>query len=282
MKLINNNAEIYVPDGSATEQALHRTSHLAIGAHQDDLEIMAIDGILQCFQQSGKWFTGVVVTDGSGSPRSGVYANYSNEQMMSVRMQEQKKAAEIGEYSAQVLLKYPSSAVKDPQNKETIKDLTSILQATRPQVVYTHNLADKHPTHVGVAVKVILALRNLPPDMHPEKLYGCEVWRGLDWMMDEDKVALECSDKKNLQASLVGVFDSQISGGKRYDLATMGRRTANATYFASHGVDDAEGLVYAMDLTPLIKHPGMDIPSYVRNFIDRFSQDVDNTINNLL
>jgi len=40
---------------------------------------------------------------------------------------------------------------------------------------------------------------------------------------------------ENLQFALLGVFESQIAGGKRYDLALMGRRRANATYFESHG-----------------------------------------------
>ena len=35
-------------------------------------------------------------------------------------------------------------------------------------------------------------------------------------------------------AALIGVFDSQIAGGKRHDLAVLGRRRANATYNASH------------------------------------------------
>ena len=73
---------------------------------------------------------------------------------------------------------------------------------------------------------------------------------------------------------MLGVFDSQISGGKRYDLATMGRRRANATYHASHDTDVATGLAFAMDLTPLIRDPGRDIHAYVQGFINRFAQDV--------
>ena len=53
--------------------------------------------------------------------------------------------------------------------------------------------------------------------------------------------------------SLLGVFDSQVCGGKRYDLATMGRRRANATYLASHGVDESTSLIFGMDLTPLME-----------------------------
>ena len=121
--------------------------------------------------------------------------------------------------------------------------MSTLLRATQPQIVYTHNLADKHDTHVGVALRVIEALRRLDQAERPARLVGCEVWRALDWMVDPDKVLLDVSDHENLQSALLGVFDSQIVGGKRYDLASMGRRRANATYFESHGVDDTTGLV---------------------------------------
>lgn len=267
-------AEVYVPDGLPEATALERTTHLAICAHQDDLEIMAAGAILECFQRDDQWFTGVVVTDGRGSPRNGLYARYDDEQMRLVRFKEQRKAAFVGEFAAQVLLDYPSRMIKDPQAEQPVEDLVALLQATRPQFVYTHNLADKHDTHIGVALKVIAALRRLPVGERPQKLYGCEVWRDLDWMVDADKVAFDVSQQENLQAALLGVFDSQISGGKRYDLASLGRRRANATYFESHGVDQASGLSFGMDLTPLLSNDAMTPLAFIQEQIQRFMDDV--------
>jgi LmbE family N-acetylglucosaminyl deacetylase len=273
-----DSAQLFVPDGVPVEEALARTTHMAVGAHQDDLEIMGVDGILACFQQEEKWFTGVVVTNGSGSPRDDLYRDYTDEDMRGVRAKEQKKAAVIGEYAAQALLDYPSSVVKDASNKDLVEDIALLLEMAQPGVVYTHNLADKHDTHVALTLRVIEAIRDLAEKERPQRLYGCEVWRDLDWMLDEDKVAFDCSAHENLQAALLGVFDSQICGGKRYDLATMGRRRANATYFASHGTDVATGLIYAMDLTPLIEDPSKDIEGYVHATIDRFAHEVQNRI----
>ncbi len=274
MKFKSATAELFVPDGLPVEAALARTTHIAISAHQDDIEIMAAAPILECFQQPDRWFTGVVVTDGRGSPRNGLYEHYDDEEMRLVRFKEQRKAAIVGEYAAQVLLDYPSKMVKDGRNQQPVDDLAALFQATRPQVVYTHNLADKHDTHVGVAIKVIAALRSLPAAERPEKVYGCEVWRDLDWMVDGDKVPFNLSEHESLQAALLGVFNSQIAGGKRYDLASMGRRRANATYFESHGVDLASGLTYAMDLTPLIIQPDLGILSFIQNIVQHFAQDV--------
>jgi LmbE family N-acetylglucosaminyl deacetylase len=282
MNFKRQTAQILVPDGLPPETALARTTHLGISAHQDDLEIMAMDGILRCFQREDRWFTGVVVTNGAGSPRARLYAQFTDEQMQVVRIKEQKKAALVGEYAAQVLLDYSSSAVKDGSNPDPVQDLTLVLQAARPDVVYTHNLADKHPTHVAVAARVIAAIRGLPEADRPQHLYGCEVWRDLDWLIDEDKVAFDLSAQENLQFALLGVFDSQISGGKRYDLATMGRRRAHATYHASHDTDVTAGLNFAMDLTPLIQDPSKDVLEYVQEFIDRFAQDVRQHISSVL
>ena len=267
-------AEMYIPDGLPVEQALARTTHMGISAHQDDLEIMACGPILECYQQKESWFTGVVMTDGRGSPRSGLYASYNDEEMRQVRFKEQRKAAMVGEYAAQVILDYPSKAIKDGSNRQPVEDLASLFKATRPRLVFTHNLADKHDTHVGVVLKVIAAIRSLALAERPEKLYGCEVWRDLDWMVDADKVGMDCSTHENLQAALLGVYDSQITGGKRYDLASMGRRRANATYFESHGVDASTGTSYAMDLTSLILDPDKAIDSFIQEYIQRFSSDV--------
>jgi len=281
MKFNLDTAEVFVPDNLPVDEALERTTHLCIAAHQDDIEIMASQPILECYQREAKWFTGVVVTDGRGSPRAGIYEKYNDEEMRLVRFKEQRKAAIVGEYAAQVMLDYPSKVVKDGGSTSPVDDIVSLLKAARPQVVFTHNLADKHDTHVGVTLKVIAAIRSLPENERPQKLYGCEVWRDLDWMIDSDKITFDLSQQENLQAALLGVFDSQISGGKRYDLASLARRRANATYFESHGVDVTTGLSFAMDMTPLLTDVDKPPAEFVKEFIQRFSQDVVDRLNRM-
>ena len=274
MQFSLSSAEVYVADNTAEADACARTTHLAVGAHQDDLEIMAFDGILACYQRPDRWFSGVVVTNGGGSPRAGIYASLTDEEMMGVRRVEQKKAAMVGDYSAQFLLNHPSGAVKNPDDPSVTDDLFAILDATRPRGSIPNNPADKHDTHVGVMVKLIAALRRMAPDVRPKQVYGCEVWRDLDWMCDSDKVAFDVSTHENLQAALLGVFDSQVAGGKRYDLATLGRRRAHATYHASHAVDTATGITFAMDLTPLIRDDALSVHDLAQQHVQRFADEV--------
>ena len=282
MKLHQPTAEIYIPDDNPITAALARVTHLGIGAHQDDLEFMAFHGILSCFARDDQWFGGVTCTNGAGSSRSGPYATFSDAQMMAIRRQEQNTAATIGGYAAMIQLDYPSSAIKSPTAIELQSDLLAILTATRPDVVYTHNPADKHDTHIGVTVAALLAMRELPRDLRPKQVIGCEVWRNLDWLPDEAKVLMDVSGRDNLAAALNGVFDSQIAGGKRYDLATLGRRAANATFFNSHATDAATQLIFGLDLTPLVTDESKDIVSYVGDLIDQFNADVRQKLNQRL
>jgi len=272
LSLTHANADVFVPDGSDIGAALARTTHLAVGAHQDDLEFMAAHGVVECFQNAARWFTGVVVTNGGGSARDFEYKDYSDERMMAVRQLEQRKAAFVGEYSAMLQLRHPSAVVKDAASPTVVADLVSILRETRPEVVYTHNLADKHDTHVAVALRVVAACQALPADARPSRIIGCEVWRDLDWLCDADKVVMPVDRHENLHAALMGVFDSQIAGGKRYDLATAGRRRAHATYFESHGTDEHSALTWGMDLTPLLS--GADPSELVKTYIARFEAEV--------
>jgi len=282
MKLHQSTAQVFIPDGQPVADALKRITHLGIGAHQDDLEFMAFHGILECFASDQKWFGGVTCTNGAGSSRTGVYAPYTDERMMAVRRTEQNHAATIGQYGAMIQLDYPSSAVKSATDPALKNDLKEILTAARPEVVYTHNPADKHDTHIGVVIAALQAMRELPREQRPKRVIGCEVWRNLDWLNDRDKVLMDVSGRDNLAAALNGVFDSQIAGGKRYDLATLGRRAANATFFESHATDQTNQLIFGMDLTPLVADEHTDIVQFVTGHIQRFENDVRNKLSQRL
>ena len=275
MNFTQPTADVFVPDGLSPCIALAQVTHLCVAAHQDDIEIMAHAGIVDCLEATGKWFGGVVVTDGAGSPRTGVYSNFTDEKMMTVRRDEQRQAARLGRYSIQIQLAHSSAAVKAPAAAGQVRrDLESIFTACTPEVVYLHNPADKHDTHIGVLLRSLEVLRALPVEKRPRRVLGCEVWRDLDWLPDTDKIALDAGRRPELAAELLKAFDSQVSGGKRYDLAAQGRRLANATFHTSHATDKAAGITWAMDLTPLVRDPALSVREYTLAYIDRLKADV--------
>jgi LmbE family N-acetylglucosaminyl deacetylase len=271
---LNPRAKLMIPDGMAAPEALRRTTHLGIGAHQDDLEFMAFHGILACYDRADRWFGGVTITDGRGSSRAGKFKDWTDDQIAAERIREQDAAAVIGQYSFMAQLGYPSATVRDARESSVRDDLLRILEATRPEVVYLHNLADKHDTHVGCALRCIEAIRLLPKSDRPKKLYGCEVWRDLDWLVDTEKTPMPVSERPELARALNEVFATQIAGGKRYDLAVIGRRTANATFSQAHSTDQETAMQWAMDLTPLAQDDSLDPLTYTLGFIDRLKADV--------
>ncbi|MCS6275487.1 MAG: PIG-L family deacetylase, partial [Opitutus sp.] len=214
MNFSHPKADVYVPGGALPPAAaLAKVTHLCIGAHQDDIEIMAHAGICDCLDTPGKAFGGVVVTNGAGSSRTGPFAAYTDEQMQDIRRLEQRKAADLGSYAIQIQLAHPSAEVKRPGQPGVAADLLAIFAGCQPEVVYLHQPADKHDTHIGVLARCLEAIRALPVERRPRRVLGCEVWRDLDWMIDTDKVALDSGRRLELAADLLKVFDSQISGG---------------------------------------------------------------------
>ncbi|MCB1052940.1 MAG: PIG-L family deacetylase [Acidobacteria bacterium] len=269
------NCEVFVPDHVSDDLALARTTHLCIAAHPDDIEIMAYHGIQHCFRQSEAWFTGVTLTQGAKSPRGGPYAAKTDQEMAKIRRLEQKKAAFVGEYGAQVLMGYSSDQLKSGY-EDIVQDLIQILTKSKPKTIYLHSPADKHETHVAAMAVAIQALRSCLPAYRPETVVGCEVWRDLDWL--EEKVALEVSQAPHLAQALIAVFDSQISGGKRYDLATLGRRAANSVYHSAYQASHADALTWAIDLMPLIDDPALNILEFTLAKVDQFKRSISNRL----
>lgn len=281
MKFSQPRADIFAPSGEDPSAALARVTHLCIAAHQDDIEILAHDAICDCLDDPHhKAFGGVVVTDGGGSPRTGAYADFTDEQMKDVRRDEQRRAAQLGRYAIQLQLAHPSADVKHASTPSLslAADLATLFSACSPQVVYVHNPADKHDTHVAVFLRTLEAMRALPADKRPPRVLGAEVWRDLDWLLDADKVALDSGRRPDLAADLLKAFDSQITGGKRYDLATAGRRLAHATFHTSHATDRLAGITWAMDLTPLVNDPTLDVADFTLAHLDRLRADIANRL----
>ena len=116
-------AEIFVPDGRAEDEALARITHLGIGAHPDDVEIMAYHGIRAGHGRGGPRFGAVVCTDGAGAPRAHPDEDPEAHALRRTRRDEQRAAARRGRYSAVVQLDHASEAVRADVSPEVVRDL---------------------------------------------------------------------------------------------------------------------------------------------------------------
>ena len=240
------NASVYTPDGVDFLSACRRITHLGIGAHQDDLEIMAFHGIVQHFKNPKHWFGGIICKDGGPT-----------------RQREQEKAANIGQYGLLIQLNNPNQ-------------LNDYLIQLHPDVLYTHSPFDKHPTHIKIFQHVLETLRRLPRKQQPQEIYGCEVWRDLDWLPDDQKVRLDVSGHDALAKKLIRTFASQTKH-KKYLEATLGRRQANATFFDPYDKDRATQIQVAIDLSPLVRNKKLDIRTFVDRQIEQFKKELSET-----
>jgi len=263
---------VFVPDGVPLADALARTTVVGIGAHPDDLELGAVWGPVSCADSRG--FTGVVCTDGAGSPAAG-------DDVVSRRRSEQRRAAIRGGYGLMVQLGHRSQAIRTPDGRSAVVDeLVTVLAGARPEVVLAHDPLDRHPSHVAAALAAIEACRRLSPSERPARLLGVEGWRPLGWLAGPDRVRLDVSGHDRLLRDLVACHASEVVL-KRYDLAAEGRRRANATFDDAHGPDVAEQVVVAIDLTPLLHDVDRPVGTFVAAVVERFAAEAVATVRSL-
>jgi len=280
MRLSRPDADIFVPSGEPLKGALKRATLLGVAAHPDDLECMALEPIVRGRLKLKAAFVGLVVASGSGGRRTGKYRGFSGKKWVAQRRKEQREAALLGAYAVQIQLGHPSRAVLDPEAQGPTDDLVAVLKAVRPREVFCHDLADRHATHLAVLLKLVAAIRRLPKAQRPERLVGCEVWRSLDWLNDQDKVVMPINGTELLGAALLGVFDSQI-GAKRYDLGAVGRRRANAVFSQRLSGEQHDQTAFGMDLTPLLRDDDLSPQALFNRYVSSFQREVIERIHTL-
>lgn len=248
----------YSPDGTPFPRALERARRLAVVAHPDDAEVMALAEIGRGVR--GEPFALLVCTDGAGAPAA--RGGPVGAALVEARRREQRRAADLGAYAAVVQLGLPSADVRGAGWEGLVTLLAALLaEASAPEVV-THSPADRHPTHVAVAAAVVAGARRLPPPARPARLLGAEVWGGLDWLEGPGRVERDATGFLALGKRVLGAHRSQMLA-KAYDRAAPGRRAANATFADPRAADDRAAVELALDLTPALAEDGPGLADIV-------------------
>ncbi|MGI6680496.1 MAG: PIG-L deacetylase family protein [Bdellovibrionota bacterium] len=275
MKFHNSNVDVFFPKNN--EQDIIDVDFLAIGAHQDDIEIMSFPPILEAYH-SDKKFGAITCTDGAGSPSSGPYASYTREEMIECRKQEERNAAKLGDYAFLIQLGYTSrEAMAKETNDFLSKDIEQVILKYRPKKIYTHNPFDKHKTHLAVYCATMKALHNISDQYKPAKVLGGECWRDLDWIPDGIKENASIGNDITLLEILLGTYQSQIASGKRYDKAAIARLQANSTYADPYSLDKSNYVSCFLDLTSVALKE-ISTKDYVDKILNNFSSEVRDNI----
>ncbi len=271
MKNLNQRASCYDPRDDSSTSAIQKTAFLGIGAHQDDLEFMCFDAILKGLNGDG--FSALILSDGSGSARNHSHQNLSPQEFSQLRNEEQKNAAKLASYKQLIQLNHPSSVIKE-RNASLIAEISDIIQASSPQVIYTHNPFDKHLSHVATLECVVSAILELAPQDRPKKLIGCEVWRSLDWLPQKRKLIFEIDAEAQIRDQLLECFPSQSGESKNYSKAVQGRRICNATFLDSYNKDQFLQVEYAIDLSEVISQKPVSLHNFSNRVLEEFKTEI--------
>ncbi len=249
------------------------TNLLAIASHHDDIELMAMDGVLKAYGSKKYAFYACVVGDASNCNKIGKYADCSDKELMETRNQEQARASQIGEYEDLILLKKSQSDIEDLDNTTIVKELQKIILDINPDVVYTHNIFDRNLSHVRLALKVIEAILALPEESRPRLLYGCEIFRSLDWLPERYRVNFDISDNKEIQSRLIGVYDTMAEHSQNFAKAVVGRKLSNATFLGDKMGEEDKMLWFGLNLTPVISK-GIPLKDYVIKILNDYNKEM--------
>lgn len=274
--LPKNQGHIMVaPKFKTLANALAHTTHMAVGAHPDDVEILGFHGIETAYSTPNKSFVAVVSTSGGGSVRSGKFAHFTNAQMAKARQEEQCKAAKLGKYGAAVLMGFESNHLKGAHKDMATQSFYQLFKQAKPEILYLHTPTDSHDTHVATFMRCLEALRMLKPEERPKHVYGCEVWKNLDWLPDKHKHFLPVKQPE-LARSLLSFYESQIIGQQKpYHEHTIARWQSNATYGSdSHEVGNLGPCILALDLMPLVKNPHLSVTEFVSRLLKEAKQEM--------
>ena len=248
MHFSQSNSRLYTRSGTGT---LPRTKLGAFLAHSDDLEFGCPHAVIESLKNPDRNLGVVIVNDGSGPPYGASYSKMSPQEIIDVRIEEQFAAARAGKYEFAAMLSHPSSQTRPilntvPQiNEKLVAEMIEIIETTQPEVLYTHNPWDMHPSHIAVLKHLLCALRHTKHK--PQGLFGGEVWGPLDRVPAPYLQVWDCTEFEDLLEELLRYFVSQ-NVIKSYDRNVPARRRTLAKLYHPHNDTGCNSVHLGVDM----------------------------------
>lgn len=166
---------------------------LLLSPHPDD-DIIGCGGTLQNYRARGAEITSVYMTDGrKGNPR------YGEEELVSIRRQEAKTAADI--IGIQRLIFFDNRDSELSVTSKTVTELSKVLKDIRPEAVFLPFILDDHPDHAATIQIFLAAIKSLPPVM----CYTWGIWTPLPCF----NVAVDITASADLKRNALAAHKSQ-------------------------------------------------------------------------
>lgn len=147
-------------------EGLKEKNILVLSPHPDD-DIIGCGGTLHIYHQNGAEVTSVYLTDG----RKGNPGGYKEDELVSIRKEEAKKAAKIIGIDKLIFLDHRDSELSS--NPETAKQLSEILEDLKPDAIFLPFLLDNHADHITTND---IFVRSTKAYSDSVICYGYEVW----------------------------------------------------------------------------------------------------------
>ena len=207
---LNENTIKYVPTSAKTGAIIS----LCIASQIIDVERLGADGIVDSLYNPNKSFVGVVTMAPTNIQNNGLYSLYNPEDMISIRLAEQQKAANIGSYNSTYILNH-----KDEDDDESIiDDYVNLIKAYKPEVIYTYSPFEKNKEKIRILKLVITAISRIIDNYHPKLVLGVSLDSDDNFLATNKFVKLGTSKKYDFVKNMLSVYDTAIENNEKLDV----------------------------------------------------------------
>lgn len=159
---LNSRAMKYVP----TSNKKGKIVTLCFGVEAGDVEVIGSSLCGQVLADGARSFIGVIARTPHDIEPASLYSEYSEEEMVSIRLHEAIKAANIGSYQSLYLLNYGQL---EAINEEMINDYVELINTYRPETIVTFSPLEEDPERIVCLKSVLIALERVK-DYKPAKV----------------------------------------------------------------------------------------------------------------
>lgn len=183
---------------------------LVVAAHPDD-EILGVGGTILRHTEAGDCVKIMIMAEGLTSRAEHRDVAAFREELCDLHERVSAVAARMGAADV-TLAKFPDNRMDSIDRLDVIKPIERMIDAFRPEIIYTHHAGDVNIDHAVTHDAVITAARSLPGEPVRE-IYFFETLSSTEWQMQTaDRVFLPV-----LYVDITDVFERKMEALRLYE-----------------------------------------------------------------